>query len=98
MANLLKDVGLVRNVTEASGNLTLRISVFSYTEYTFSQTFNVVGYTGVTLTFGSNPISLEFADSWSYEKIAIQASISRKNKRSTSLKRLRKRLLVYNYT
>jgi hypothetical protein len=69
MIKLLENVGSQRNATETSGNLTLRISVLSYyTEYRFSNTFNGVDYTGLTLTF-SKIGYVYFDDSRAYKTI-----------------------------
>ena len=67
MANLLKQVGSERNATEASGNLTLRLSVQRYTEYAFYNTFNGADYTGLKIFLGG--VDLDFSDSRVYQKI-----------------------------
>ena len=57
MVNLLNRVSSLRNTTETSDNITLRISAFTYyTEYRFNYTFNIVA-------------NLDFDDNRSYEKI-----------------------------
>lgn len=69
MVNLLRQVGSVRNATEFSGNLTFKIVVYSpsYTVYKFSNTFNGVDYTGLSLTFSGN--YLYFNDDRGYRTI-----------------------------
>lgn len=69
MVNMLRQVGSVRNTTEFSGNLTLKIVVYSpsYTVYKFSNTFNGVDYTGVSITFSGN--YFYFTDNRAYKTI-----------------------------
>lgn len=70
MANMLRNVGSQRNATEFSGNLTLKIVVYtpSHIVYKFSNTFNDVDYTGLSLTFGSGS-AIYFDDSRAYKTI-----------------------------
>jgi hypothetical protein len=68
MVTLLENVGSVKNATQASGNLSLKIFVNNgYTTYTFRNTINGVDYTGVSLTFFSDSVS--FSDSRTYQTI-----------------------------
>src|SRR5208283_2972449 len=67
MANLLRTVGSERNVTEASGNLTLGIYSGNYAQYIFYNTFNGVDYTGLTVFMSSSYV--DFSDSRVFEKI-----------------------------
>lgn len=67
MANLLQRVGSERNATEVSGNLTLRLLVYRYTQYEFYNTFNGADYTGLSI-FRGGP-DLDFRDSRVFQKI-----------------------------
>lgn len=69
MANLLRQVGSVRNAIEFSGNLTFKIVVYSptYTVYKFSNTYNGVDYTGLSITFSGRYIY--FDDSRAFKTI-----------------------------
>jgi hypothetical protein len=67
MANLLQKVGLEKNATEISGNLTLRILVTRYTHYDFYNTFNGADYTGLSIFRSST--NLDLTDSRVFEKI-----------------------------
>jgi len=69
MINLLGKASSIRNTTEFSGNLTFKIVAYSpsHVVYKFTNTFNDVEYTGLSITFGSSIFF--FDDSRAYRTI-----------------------------
>jgi hypothetical protein len=70
MVTLLEKVGSEKNATEASGNLTLRISCYDIlTSYSFRITFSGAEYTGLTISYGNHIENFTFDDNRQVQKI-----------------------------
>jgi hypothetical protein len=71
MENLMAKVGSEKNVLEVSGNESLRITLYSsgFGIYQFSNYFEGVEYTGVTIAMGNSTGDLFFTDSRAFHKI-----------------------------
>ncbi|MGD6853226.1 MAG: hypothetical protein ACQCN6_14300 [Candidatus Bathyarchaeia archaeon] len=70
MVDLLQRVGLEKNATEASENLTLRVTCEdSVTSYAFRNTFNGAEYSGVSIYYGNSAGGFTLDDNRQVQKI-----------------------------